>query len=410
MKRKIVAATAVLGLGVQGFAAGYMIPEQSIASTAKAGASVAVNDGAETAYYNPAAMSWLEKGRMLEAGLTIVNSKAVEFDGSVYSSAAGAFLPASAESEAVSSVLPFFHYVAPGEGAWRWGASLTVPSGTKKAWDSPFQKAMAQEFYMSVVEMAPAVSYKIDDRWSVGGALRLIRASGTVRISSDALGYKEKTQGDTFATAVALAVSYRPCEEGTLALTYRSGTMLDLEGTAKGHLSAGAYPYNTDGSVNVPLPSVLTLAGAYTFGKTQVELTVERIGWSMYDELDFDFDDAVVDGALGTPIPKDWDDTTTVRLGVTHRLDDAWTLMAGLAKDPTPIPEETVEFSLPDSDGTLYALGAKYKLDDSWKIGAAYLLSQKADRKVSGTKSLRGIDGEFSSSASLLTFGAEYRF
>lgn len=404
MKKRMVAAAALLGVGVNGFAAGYMIPEQSVASTAKAGASVAVNDGAETGYYNPAAMSWLEEGRLLEGGLTIVNSKAAEFRGTYAGNAA------DADSEAVSSVLPFFHYVAPSEGVWRWGASLTVPSGTKKAWDAPFQKATAEEFYMSVVELAPSASYKIDDRWSVGGAVRLIRASGTVQISSDALGYKEKTTGDTFATALALAVSYRPCEEGTLALTYRSGTMLNLEGTAEGHLSAGAYPYSTDGSVNVPLPSVLTLAGAYTFGKTQVELTVERIGWGMYDELDFDFDDAVVDAAFGAPIPKEWEDTTTVRIGVTHRLDEDWTLMAGVAKDPTPIPEETVEFSLPDSDGTLYALGAKYKVDDSWKVGAGYLLSRKADREVSGSKSLRGIDGEFKGGASLLTFGVERRF
>lgn len=140
-------------------------------------------------------------------------------------------------------------------------------------------------------------------------------------------------------------------------------------------------------------------------------------------ELDFDYDGSLstltlfgipsANAIFDAPIQKNWKDTNSYRIGVTHKLDDTWTLMAGYAYDKTPIPESTAGFELPDSDAHIFSVGARYQYSDNMDIGFGLLYDKKETLKIregtSPTVSVDNADFE-DASAILLTVGMQYKF
>ncbi|WP_457593216.1 OmpP1/FadL family transporter [Hydrogenimonas sp.] len=388
-------------------ASAYKIPEQSTRSMALSAAYVAGADSADASYFNPANMSWVEGNALLEAGLTYIHLPKVEFRGSV------AGTPADADSKTEDFLLPYFHYVSPKVDRWRFGLSLTEPGGLSKKWYNDVQKMKAEEFTLKVIEINPTVSYAVTPNFSIGGGLRGVYSDGKVKAYL-AGAYAENMTGDTLEVGYNLALSYRPQPETTLSATYRSKVDLNLEGSATGFIAVGSPQlpyYDTSGGVSVPLPASLVLAAAHTFGDTRVEILYERTYWSAYEKLDFHFENATVDALFGSPIDKQWSDTNTFRIGVTHRYDEKWTLMAGYAYDETPIPERTLGFELPDADAHIFSCGAIMQIDESFEAGFSILYDHKTERTIHAPPNENGINGTFKKGGAILTnLSLGYRF
>jgi long-chain fatty acid transport protein len=83
MKNNIsVLVLASLFTASSAMASGWRIPEQSVDSTAKAGANVASSTRGDTAYYNPANMSWMADTWHLEADATYIYLSPIEYEDS----------------------------------------------------------------------------------------------------------------------------------------------------------------------------------------------------------------------------------------------------------------------------------------------------------------------------------------
>jgi long-chain fatty acid transport protein len=211
---------------------------------------------------------------------------------------------------------------------------------------------------------------------------------------------KYDMSGDSWDFGYNLAVSVKPLPEATFAITYRSEIDMSLDGETKSFASIYS---GSNGSVELPLPAVLSVAGAYTFNHaTTIEFVYERNFWSAYDKLDFTFDNPAYNGSY----EKNWDDSSVYRLGLTHVVNN-WTLMAGYAYDETPIPDATVGYELPSSDANIFSLGAKYLVNAQWEVGLAGLMAMYDDREVNNTV----LNGEFSNINSyLVSMNVEYKF
>ncbi len=348
-------------------AGGYKIPEQSLNSMALGAAYVAHTTGADTNYYNPANMSFMDTDKSyVEGGITLAH-----LPSNVFTS-----LPEySGESEVENLPIPYFHYIAPAIGNFRWGVSLTVPGGLTKRWETPFQKAFAEEFTLKILEFNPSISYKVMDNFSIGGGLRLIYSEGVIK--NDSASVTTDMEGDTVGFGYNLAMTYKPTSDINLALTYRSNINLKEEGTAA--LSVDGVPvYDGDASVEVPLPAALNVAISKTWqDKFTLELVYERTYWSEYETLKFE----------GVPLPetaKHWKDTDTFRLGATIKMDNKITAMMGFAIDETPVPENTIWFELPDSDAKIFSMGFRYQQTEDVSWGAAFLYDSKESRSIDG--------------------------
>jgi len=396
-------------------AGAYKIPEQSLNSMALGAAYVAHTSGADTAYYNPANMAFMEDKQYIEGGVTLAH-----LPSNVYTLGA----PLSGESEEENILIPNLHYVSNAIGDFRWGVSLTAPGGLTKKWSTPFQRASAEEFTLKVLELSPSFSYKVADNFSVGGGVRLVYSEGVVRSNAAAIyaaGYApapfaRDMEGDTVEFGYNLALSYRPTEDIALAVTYRSKVDLDEEGTAT--LSGIGPAYRGDASVSVPLPAALNLSVAKTWDKTfTLEFNYERTYWSAYDTLDFNYGSNVGFYApvFDRPIPKNWKDTNTFRLGATMVLGKT-TVMMGFALDETPVPKDHVGFELPDSDAKIFTMGVRYQQTENLSWGISFLYDDKepfslAKGEYFDPNSVLAQGGSFSGGgAYLTTIGMAYEF
>ena len=405
------------------YAAGYKIPEQSLNAVALSAAYVANANGADASYYNPANMVWNDNVNLLEFSLTYINLPKIKYEGKVYSKTNKKYLPADAKSKSEQFLLPTLHFSSKAYGNFRYGLSITAPGGLSKRWDTPFQKATAKEFTLKVIEINPTIAYKINNRFAVGAGIRAVYSKGKVKAESTPY-YSEDMDGDDISFGYNLAASYRPNSNLKFATTYRSKVNLKEDGTANGYINkylltnkladaATLIPYSTSAVVSIPLPATLDIAAAYTFKqKTTIEFVYERVYWSSYKNLDFNFDDPYAEGVLGRSKPKNWKDTNTYRIGVTHQYSDKLKLMAGFAIDNSPIPSKTLGFELPDADAKLYSVGFEYKYSKKVSIGMSYLYDKKDDRTISVSDgNINGINGTFKDiSAHLLTLGFKYRF
>ena len=354
--------TVVKGLALSAIASsvvmagGYKIPEQSLNSMALGAAYVAHTTGADTAYYNPANMVFMGEKQYVEGAITLAH-----LPSNVYS-----FGAASGESEVENLLIPNFHYVSAPMGDFRWGVSMTAPGGLTKRWETPYQKAFAEEFSLTIVELNPSVSYQVMENLSVGAGVRLIYSEGIVKNDARGIGMPLKVdmEADTVEFGYNLAATYKPTNDINMAVTYRSEIELEEEGTAdiNGNIM--------DASVTVPLPAALNVAVSKTWDNTfTLEFNYERTYWSAYETLEF----------VGTPLPitaKNWEDTDTFRIGATIELDKI-TMMMGFAIDETPVPEEKVSFELPDSDAKIFSMGFRYQQTEDISWGAAFLYDSK---------------------------------
>jgi len=360
-------------------AGGYKIPEQSINSMALGAAYVAHTMGADTAYFNPANMAFMTDKQYAEGAITLAH-----LPSNSYTLQA----PFSGESKEENLPFPSFHYVSNAMGDFRWGISTVVPGGLTKRWETPLQKATAEEFTLKIIEINPSVSYKIAENFSIGAGLRLIYSEGVVKSSSvDAAnmglasaGISRDMEGDTIEFGYNLALAYKPTSDINLAMTYRSNVDLNEEGHAT--LKFNGMPmYKGDASVEVPLPAALNLAISKTWNnRFTLEFNYERTFWSEYKTLDFEYGGANI-GPLSPvfddPIARNWSDTNTFRLGATIVMDNKFTVMMGFAIDETPVSPQYIGFELPDTDAKIASIGFRYQQSENLSWGAAFLYDSK---------------------------------
>jgi len=398
-------------------AGGYKIPEQSINSMALGAAYVAHTIGADTAYFNPANMAFMADKQYVEGAITLAH-----LPSNVYSSGM-----LSGESEVENIAIPNMHYVSHAIGNFRWGVSLVAPGGLTKQWKTPFQQASAEEFTLKIIELNPSVSYRMMDNLSVGAGVRMVYSEGVVKSNGATLSAILKNpkaniardmEGDTIEFGYNLALAYKPTSDIDFAITYRSKVDLNEEGTAKLSV-AGHTVYNGESSVSVPLPAALNISIAKTWEDIfTLELNYERTYWSAYKTLDFEYGGANI-GPLtpvfDSPIPREWKDTDTFRIGATVKMSNNLTAMLGFAIDETPVSVKYMGFELPDSDAKILSMGFKYQQTETLSWGAAFLYDSKKSTVIAPGVNIKVNPNRQSASFSdggalLTTIGLAYEF
>ena len=168
----ILALSSVLIAG-SALAAGFRIPEQSVDSTAKAGANVSSATGADMSYYNPANMSWAKDTYQVEMDVNYIRLNSITYTDNRNSQLNG-------YSKEENFLIPTFFLVSHDYNDFRFGLAMTAPYGLSKRWEQIFPRSTAEEYTLNVLEMNPTVSYKINHMFSVAGGVRFIYGTGKV--------------------------------------------------------------------------------------------------------------------------------------------------------------------------------------------------------------------------------------
>ncbi len=402
-------AVGLLTLPATAFGAGFQNSGQSATSTAMGYAGVANPNEPNASFYNPASMS-LNDGLKLYLGDTIL------FPSTTYTPSDGG---ETVSTKAQTFPPPNAHlsYNNINDTGLSVGAGLTFSYGLGIAWPDDWDgRTNIKSQDLQTANVNPNVSYKIPGvDLSVAAGAQLIFASVDFQ-QSLALGNGEFVEahlgGAGFGVGGVFAAMYQPLEELTLGLQYRSRVGLDFSDASVHFDEDEDTSFNrtfrdNPATTSMTLPDLVALGAGYQLDKLFLTFDVNYTMWETYDELEVDIDTGDDEEAIDSfTIENNWENAFAFRLGGEYEVVEDVPVRLGVAYDMTPIPDETVNASLPGNDRMVGTLGVGYTWN-GLRTDVAYSLVKALERDIDND---RAPNGTYNTTANIIAVNVGYGF
>lgn len=409
-------AVAITATSSHGFASGFALNEQSISGmgTSFAGRSSSADD-ASTLFGNPAGMARLKRDEVY-VGAAAIHAKS-DIDRVSASSPAGPISGGNDGDMVPSTGVPMGYYVKPLDDKVAFGIGIYVPFGLMTDYESSFQgRYYADKSYVRVITVQPTLSYRFNDKLSVGFGPTFNHIEGELTSSLfTPLGDgKVKVKGDDVAVGFNAGVLYEFTPQTRAGLTYHSRVKYELEGDTRVEASplagiAGKYdanldlttPESVDMSITHDLSDALTLYAGSTWTR-----------WSRFKEIRVENDSATLPANLATIVEEqNWHDTWAHAIGLSYKLTPQWTLRTGIAIDQSPTNNVDRSPRVPSGDRTIFSVGAGWSPNQDMTIDLAYSYLQEESVDVNHVSDTRGTyRARYKNSAHGLGASLSYRF
>ncbi|WP_243368760.1 OmpP1/FadL family transporter [Microvirga solisilvae] len=306
------------------------------------------------------------------------------------------------------------------------GVSSTSPYGLvtdpRQNWAGQAYSRSSRIFSLNV---NPVVGFKVNEWLSVAAGpsiqyfdIRLKSAvptpfsvPGTVVRPGQPSGILE---GDDVGYGFTAGVTLTPVAGTTIGLGYRSAISHNLEGDFT--LPAGAV---APISIRTPIEASLKTPDQVTIGLSQVispAMTVHLgFEWTNWSVLKTPLVTNAVTGAFVQDLPLNYDDGFLYSLGLDYRLNNQWTVRAGLAYEQSPIDTEIRSTRLPDNDRIWASLGVGYQWSDklSFDLSYTHIFAAETDINiVRGHQDFAGLPfvADVDASVNIVSMGLRYRW
>ena len=416
-RRMVIGITLAVLAALPAAAASLSVFQHGGRAAGQAGAFTARAADPAAVTYNPAAITRLD-GFQLQAGLDF-SAPLDEYQtpqGSHNARHLISFPPAA------------YATWTPERAPVSWGLGIDSPVFFSTRWPvaSP-GRFLASETKVRVYELHGVLAFEVDDHWSVGGGVRYLSGqfgqelSALVPSASGALFEAERKQdADVDGLGGDLAVHFTTEFWGFGAVA-RSG--IELEGSTERsvRLRDAAVPdaniagglsrleaLPADESFELPLE---LRAGVWLapYPELRLELDAALQAWSQVDNHQAFFPNG---DTRGVPVvrDRDWKDTMSLRLGIEGDLTDNWAIGFGVAVEPSPVPNSTLEPGFPRADALVYATGLSYDFPQlSFDLG--YSFHDYDSRGASGQE-LRNptAGGRYSARDQVFSVSARWRY
>ncbi len=370
MKGYALGAFAALTLLLPGaaMAANITLTEFGARTSGMGTAGAALTDDTSAVFINPANVALLP-GLQLQAGLSGLMPRWTY-------TAPGA----QAEKTQLSLVTPpqlaaTYSFGEIGIGTLAVGLGFSTPYGSAFAWDDDWTgREGLQSVDLRVYELSPVLALRPSKYFSLGVGLAYspatVEMKRAVRFGDTAEGTVDLAGSGAAVSAVA-GLSLFPMESLSLAISWRQGGTVEMEGDADFDFPAPFDTMAVDRAVTTELP----LAQAFRFGaawKATPELLVaadlEYQLWNAYEALTI----READGGILSSSPRNAEDAFVLHLGGEYRLNPKWTVRAGYIYDQAVIPDAFVNPAPPDSARHIATVGASYELTQMLALHAYY--------------------------------------
>ncbi|NPA45855.1 MAG: transporter [Chlorobi bacterium] len=396
---------------IPAMAGGYRVALQGARMLGMAHAGVSVFNSAETAFFNPSGVAFLEGENQFSLGVNLVFSK-VKFQNTNYLWTAETQNPVGT---------PFYAYFTHKiDDRFYLSLAVYTPYGSTVEWDQDWVGShLVNKISLKAIYFQPSLSFKVNDFMSVGASF--IAATGSVfynkninRFMQDADGNRTDITLDAkgvSGSGYALSLSIKPSDRFALGVTYRSKVLFKARyGKAEINDNPGYLPEKDNFKATLPMPAELSAGiSAKITDKWLVAFDVNETYWSVYKSLDVDFNH-LPDNSM----PKNWHDTFTYRLGSAYTLTDALTVRAGYYYDHSPISKGYFSPDTPSLDSNNYTFGMSYRFKN-WTVDASFLYAQGLERTDSYDYYKEGLGaprfvGSYISNAYIASLGVNYKF
>lgn len=444
------------------WAEGYQVNVLSAKQTGMGHVGTGMKLGAESMHFNPAGLVYLNQHMDLSVGISAVGAKA-KYSHDGYTAETNN--PLSTPLYAYAGYKIYDNLAA--------GISLTTPYGNALKWPKNWAGVnLIQDISLKSFVLQPTMSYRINDKLSVGvglmlavGNVKLSRAlmsaadfqtiGGLIgRLPDAVISPQEKAyitgiirdtkvppaaatlEGKAHVRAgfnigvlydisekVSVGLSYRSkikmkVKEGEAKLDYANRTIEELMGVLGQKIPQLAVPKYDQGTFHaqLPLPSNTTLGVSYRpTARWELALDLQYVGWNAYDSLNVYFNEEEL-GISPIKAKKDYRNTIIVRAGAQYKTTDRLFLRAGLYFDESPIRKNNYNPETPGMNKLGMSAGCSFEPYKNLQIDFAFLYIQGIGRDGSYTSKniVTGqeekFDGHYNSSAITASLGLAYKF
>jgi long-chain fatty acid transport protein len=399
MKLKLALTIAFFGTTGLASASGYALIDQNASGSGNAFAgAAAIAEDASTIFFNPAGMSYLPNSQFVAAGQAIKptasfnnnDSKTIGPLGTPVSMRGG-----NGGDPGSWAFLPNFYYAKAVTDSIHLGLGVNSPFGLETQYDNGWAgRYQALKSQLQTININPSVSFKANDRLSLGAGINIQYADTTLSNALDvgticygkvnpatcgAMGLTPQNSdgnvsinGNDWGVGYNLGVIFRPIESTRIGIAYRSRISYILRGNATfSNIAtplAGAFP-NSVVTANFVVPDSVSSSLVHQLNN-QWDILADATWthWSLFKQLKV----VETSGVVLNNQPENWQDTMRYSIGASYRYTEKLKFRVGSAYDQTPVKDAYRTARIPDNNRIWMSVGANYKLSSSNSFDAGY--------------------------------------
>jgi long-chain fatty acid transport protein len=371
------AATAVgIGLAGAAHAQAFYLQEQSVRGQGRAFSGEAADTGAESIWWNPAAIASVDGGEATVHASAILPKGKVEDNGTIIVRPGQAPAPVGgnplAKDPIDNGVVPS-GAVAYGNGRVAFGLAVSAPYNFTTDYDADsWARYTADKTKLRTIDIQPTVAFAVTPQFYIGAGLNIEYADaslgnalpnlsaalpdGRQTLAGDGWDFGWSVGAQYHTGALSVGVAYKSAIEHTLKGEVTTEGLLGPLAAQNGEIPAEAKfstPWMAVGSVRVRATPALTLNGQ-----------IVRYGWSEFDSID-------LGAPLNTSIPENYKDSWSYAVGADYAVSPVLTVRAGVQHGETPTQDGDRDARVPDSDRWNFSAGASYAVSPGFTVDAA---------------------------------------
>jgi long-chain fatty acid transport protein len=344
-------------------AGGFMIPHQTARALALGNAMTAGVNDSSAVHYNPAALGEIDGDNLLVTGTYA----------GIYNSVENSGRRAVNKHDDNYLATLFANYHIPGTD-FTLGMGTYTPFGLATTYEREFTRFAAERTELKTIYVTPALSWHPSKYFALGAGLSFVHVSGLFTRSLCLAGggacALPVAEGRIRLTDTANAFTYnlgmlfKPTDNIKAAFTYRARADIRFD-SANVKLGGALAPFgNVRADVRpIPIPPVISAGLFWQINPSWgVEFVYEYARWSEFDTFSATFSPGFP--LPGFSLPEDWKNTSTLRMGSSYKLDRHWELRGGLTVEESPIPNSTLNPSIPGADLLTINAGVGYKWEN----------------------------------------------
>ncbi|HNP74920.1 MAG TPA: outer membrane protein transport protein [bacterium] len=268
----------------------------------------------------------------------------------------------NASAQNVYHLIPLAGVIEPVNDHWVWGVGITTPYGFGAKFDSDWLSGIYEsETLLGLVNLTPAVAFKLTDNLSLGVGLNIGYGQFKYRAPFDIQGWetpiKSDSEGDGWGLGAIAGLNYRPTPKLEIGISYLSEMKVRLSGETKINDPTSLFELTDRFDSAFTFPDRLSGTIAYHGRRTLVAFSANWYGYSQQvNSLTLDFEKL--------PLTKttilDWRDNYSLHLGARLNINHCWSTSFGLGYQTAAIPPQTISQYTPDADGWDLAWGLNF--------------------------------------------------
>ena len=394
-----------------GHTAGFLVYNQDAAAAGMGDSFTAIADNASAVFYNPAGINQLEETQV-RSGFHFI---------SFNTSFRGAESGERTDMEADFAALVNGYLTHKINDKVSVGGGVFTPFGLTTEWPNDWEgRSVVTYSELRTFFVNPVISIQVHPRLSIAAGINYVYSDFKIRrfininqVIGGPLDFdlgKVTLDGCDSSWGYNLGLLFHLSDRWKIGIAYRSKINLELDGHANFHLSPvlqRLFP-KTDISPRVELPQIISANISTRLGdKWTLATGFFWTGWSVFDELEPNFENDFLIPPSMKSVPQDWRDVFAYQVGLQYQYNPTWVFRGGYIFDQTPVPERTLGPMVPDADGHLLSLGIGYT-KGKLAIDMASMVLLFEDRHT--RRNVDGLNGKYTSTTVTFLMSFTYSF